>query len=564
MSQSKRLFLLMALLAGPVLLVGCGDDEPTPVAPPPPEPPPAPAAPSTPTNVQAALDMATHHVTVTWTAAANATTYTLERNLVGSGEGFGQLQTGISGTSYVDENAPFGTLQYRVIAVGAGGSSGASDPAEVVNEQMMAPMGTLSTRVGPGEIRTLSADTVYTLQGVVTVEDGGELHIPAGTHIYGSAEVQPSALIVRAGGKLFSEGTEEDPVVFTSSNPPEERSKGDWGGIVLNGRSLCNFPAGDCVGEGSSGQYGGTDRNDNSGTIVYTRIEYAGFEVSFGNELNALTMNGVGDGTTIHHVQTHAGSDDGFEWFGGTVNTHHLLATDISDDSFDYSTGFQGMGQFWLAQQDPDDGDNGFEVDGNEDDYNAEPFTVPLLVNVTLIGKGPNGEGGTEGESVDGFRLRRGTGGHIVNALVIGFGGDGLDIDNPPTAQRIADGLFSIRNSIIALNADAFEDPEEGIDEEAIFNTEGWGNRVGVDPMLGDPFDREHPDFQPQAGSPALEGAASLVELAPLLTTLPPELQQQFATAATFFDLTAVYVGAVGPDHDWTQEHWTRFGAHDH
>ena len=562
MLQKKRLFLLTALLAGPVLLVGCGGDEPTPVAPPPPEPepPPAATAPAAPTNVQATLDMATHHVTVTWAAAANATSYTVERNLVGSGEGFGQLQSGISGTSYVDENAPVGTLQYRVIAVGAGGSSGASDPAEVVNEQMMAPMGTLSTRVGPGEIRTLSADTFYTLQGVVTVEDGGELHIPAGTHIYGSTEVQPSALIVRAGGKLFSEGTEDEPVVFTSSNPPEERNKGDWGGIVLNGRSLCNFPAGDCVGEGSSGQYGGTNRNDNSGTIVYTRIEYAGFEVSFGNELNALTMNGVGDGTTIHHVQTHAGSDDGFEWFGGTVNTHHLLATDISDDSFDYSTGFQGMGQFWLAQQDPDDSDNGFEVDGNEDDYNAEPFTVPLLVNVTLIGKGPNGEGGTEGESVDGFRLRRGTGGHIVNALVIGFGDDGLDIDNDETVARVGAGLFSIRNSIIALNADAFEDAEE----ERIFNEEGWGNRVGVDPMLGDPFDREHPDFQPQAGSPALEGAASLVELAPLLLTLPAELQQQFATAATFFDLTAVYVGAVGPDHDWTQEHWTTFGAHEH
>ena len=552
MFERNSRFLFTAMAAGSLVLAGCGgDDEPTPVAPPPPEPPPAPAAPSTPTNVQATLDMATHHVTVTWGAAANATTYTVERNLAGSGEGFGQLQSGISGTSYVDENAPFGTLQYRVIAVGAGGSSGASDPAEVVNEQMMAPMGTLSTRVGPGEIRTLSADTVYTLQGVVTVEDGGELHIPAGTHIQGSTEVQPSALIVRAGGKLFSEGTEDEPVVFTSSNPPEERSKGDWGGIVLNGRSLCNFPAGECVGEGSSGQYGGTDRNDNSGTIVYTRIEYAGFEVSFGNELNALTMNGVGDGTTIHHVQTHAGSDDGFEWFGGTVNTHHLLATDISDDSFDYSTGFQGMGQFWLAQQDPDDGDNGFEVDGNEDDYNAEPFTVPLLVNVTLIGKGMNGEGGTEGESVDGFRLRRGTGGHIVNALVIGFGGDGLDIDNDETVARMQAGLFSIRNSIIALNADAFEDAEE----EAIFNTEGWGNRVGVDPMLGDPFDRVHPDFQPQAGSPALEGAASLVELAPLLATLPPELQQQFAAAATFFDLTAVYVGAVGPDHDWTQEH---------
>ena len=309
------------------------------------------------------------------------------------------------------------------------------------------------------DVRMLSADTAYTINGIVTVEDGGELHIPPGTHLYGSTEIQPSALIVRIGGKLFSEGTEDAPVVFTSANPPEERLKGDWGGVVLNGASLCNFPAGECVGEGSSGEYGGDNRADDSGVVTYTRIEYAGYEISFGNELNALTMNGVGNGTTIHHVQTHAGSDDGFEWFGGTVNTKYLLATDISDDSFDYSTGFQGMGQFWLAQQDPNDGDNGFEVDGNEDDYNATPYTLPLLANITLIGKGVDGAGGTEGESVDGLRLRRGTGGIIANALIIGFGDDGLDIDNGETAERAKAGMFAVTYSIIDGNADAFETP---------------------------------------------------------------------------------------------------------
>ena len=117
-------------------------------------------------------------------------------------------------------------------------------------------------------------------------------------------------------------------------------------------------------------------------------------------------------------------------------------------------------------------------------------------------------------------------------------------------------GLFSIRHSIIALNANAFEDA----DEETIFAQEDWDNRVGVDPMLGNPFDRAHPDFRPQAGSPALEGAASAANIAPLILTLPPELQAQFAGAATFFDLTAIYVGAVGPDHDWTQEAWTTWG----
>ncbi len=550
MKKSASRFPVATFAVASALVVACDDGEP--VAPPPPE-----VVPAAPTNVRATLDAMAHSVTVTWSASEGAESYTVDRNVVGGGSGFAELASGIAGTEYVDGNAPMGTLQYRVKAVSSAGTSGGSDPAEVVHEEMAAPSATLSVRIAPGEVRRLSSDTVYTLQGVVAVEDGGELHIPAGTRILGSTEVQPTALIVRAGGKLFSRGTEEAPVVFTSANPPTERGKGDWGGIVLNGRSICNFPAGQCVGEGSSGQYGGGDRDDNSGTVVYTRIEYAGFEVSFGNELNALTMNGVGSGTTIHHVQTHAGSDDGFEWFGGTVNTHHLLATDISDDSFDYSTGFQGMGQFWLAQQDPDDGDNGFEVDGNEDDYDAEPFTVPLLANVTLIGKGASGEGGTEGKSVDGMRLRRGTGGHIVNALVVGFGDDGLDIDNDKTFARKDAGLFSIRNSIVALNADAFEDA----DEETFFNTEGWGNRVGVDPMLGNPFDRAHPDFRPQAGSPALEGAAAFADLASLVPTLPAELRRHFAAAATFFDFSAVYVGAVGPDHDWTQEAWTTWGS---
>ncbi len=560
MFEKKRLFLLMALLAGPVLLVGCGgDDEPTPVAPPPPEPEPPPAAaPATPANLQATLDAGAGTVSVTWDASTNADTYAVLRS-VGDGEGE-TLASGIAGTSYVDEAAAWGMAQYAVTATGTGGTSSASAAVEVgygeealflqeawANRADVDPMlGNPFDRenpdfrpqtgspalegaatfadltpmvlalptdvaaafaagapaffdatanyvgaVGPdhdwtqeawttfgevdmggmmasgsavlsgeiGDVRMLSADTAYTINGVVTVEEGGELHVPAGTHIHGSTEIQPSALIVRVGGKLFSEGTEDAPVVFTSANPPEERQKGDWGGVVLNGASLCNFPAGECVGEGSSGAYGGDNRADDSGVITYTRIEYAGYEISFGNELNALTMNGVGSGTTIHHVQTHAGSDDGFEWFGGTVNTKYLLATDISDDSFDYSTGFQGMGQFWLAQQDPDDGDNGFEVDGNEDDYNATPYTLPLLANITLIGKGVDGAGGTEGESVDGLRLRRGTGGIITNAIVIGFGDDGLDIDNNETLERAKAGVFAVTFSIIDMNAAAFESP---------------------------------------------------------------------------------------------------------
>ncbi|WP_419940424.1 hypothetical protein [Candidatus Palauibacter sp.] len=158
------------------------------------------------------------------------------------------------------------------------------------------------------------------------------------------------------------------------------------GGVVLNGRSNCNFPSDECVGEGNSGPYGGTITDDDSGQLSYVRIEYGGLEVSFGNELNGLTLNGVGSGTQLDHIQSHYGSDDGIELFGGTVDLKYAYVTGASDDSFDYSTGWQGRGQFWAAQQDPHDADNGFEVDGNEENFDAEPFTDPDIYNVTLVG----------------------------------------------------------------------------------------------------------------------------------------------------------------------------------
>lgn len=381
--------------------------------------------------------------------------------------------------------------------------------------------------------RTLSADTTYHIQGIVIVEDGASLTIPAGTLLLGDVDITPSALIVRRGGKLFSNGTAEAPVVFTSERPEGQRERGDWGGVVLNGRSICNFPEGECVGEGSSGEYGGDVLDDSSGRIVYTRIEFAGYEVSFGNELNALTLNGVGSGTEIHHVQTHYGSDDGFEWFGGTVDAKYLLATGISDDSFDYSTGWQGRGQFWIAQQDPDDADNGFEVDGNEDDVTAEPFTSPTIYNVTLVGKGENGTGGTAGESTTGMLIRLGAAGEIRNAIVMGFGTAGVDVDNPQTLDH---GL-EIRSSIVALNRVDASDDDDGIDEAAFLATAGWDNRVGVDPELAAPFDRAAPDFRPLPGSPARSGHST-----------PPD--------DGFFD-PVDFIGGVDPEGTPWYEGWT-------
>ena len=483
--------VLIPLVA--VLAAACGEDNPV---------DPGLTPPAAPVGLM--VEASGTDLVVSWTAVTGADSYIVQRQEAASGAGFTTLASNVAGTSYTDDTVVEGVgYNYRVFAVNAGGQSNPSDP---VFGEVGLRVATLSGTITSA--RTLSADTVYTIEGLLIVDAGGSLTVPAGTRVLGSTTVQPSALIVRAGGQLFSNGTADAPVVFTSDKPAGQRARGDWGGIVLNGRSLCNFPAGECVGEGNSGPYGGNVLDDDSGAIVYTRIEFAGFEVSFGNELNALTMNGVGSGTEIHHVQAHYGSDDGFEWFGGTVNAKYLLATGISDDSFDYSTGWQGKGQFWIAQQDPNDADNGFEVDGNEDNFDATPFTQPLLYNITLVGKGPGGAGGAAGESTRGMLLRRGTAGDIFNAIIVGFGTSGLDIDNAETVSRITSGDFSIQNSIVFSNAVNFDTDGDGIDEQAIFETAGWNNR-SVDPGLTTPYDRTNPDFRPVAGSAATTGAAA-------------------------------------------------------
>ena len=444
-----------------------------------------------------------------------------------------ELTPGVADTVYTDSDVALGvTYRYRVSARSSAGTSPWSEEVEWQPDVL--------TREVSG-IWELDSDITYTLEGVVTVEEDGELHIPAGTTILGSIEVAPTALIVARGGKIFSNGTAEAPVVFTSGHPVGERRRGDWGGIAIFGFSDCNL-GDDCVAEGIGRLYGGTDAMDNSGVMTYTRVEYCGFEVTLGNELNCLTLNGVGAGTELHHIQTHFGSDDGFEWFGGTVDLKYALATGISDDSFDYSTGWQGRGQFWIAQQDPDDADLGYEVDGSELDFNAEPLTMPTIYNVTLVG---GGRGGGMDET-RGMLHRRGTGGHLFNHIVVEMSDFGLDVDNSATVDRRDAGDFEIRNSIIFGNESNFsgdDDTDDGeaifIDEEAIFLTPGWNNWV-EDPDLADPLNRINPDFRPNAGSPARGAGAD-----------PP--------ADGFFTTGIDYIGGVDPDGEEWYEGWTTF-----
>src|SRR5262249_29176242 len=145
-------------------------------------------------------------------------------------------------------------------------------------------------------------------------------------------------------------GTPANPIVFTSDQPPGSRVVGDWGGIVLNGNAPANCPVGACLAEGLTGvEFGGNDPNDSSGVLEYARIEFGGIElVTESLEMGNLTLNGVGRGTILDHIQANVSFEDGIVLFGGTVNMKYVVVTSIGDDDFDWQLGYTGHVQFGL------------------------------------------------------------------------------------------------------------------------------------------------------------------------------------------------------------------------
>ena len=228
----------------------------------------------------------------------------------------------------------------------------------------------------------LSSSDKWLLSGGVFVEDGFTLFILDGQTIYADTNVT-TFLSVQQGGKVNIQGSQNNPVVFTplSNNP----TYGTWGGIIINGLAKLNTGL-TAEGEGGTGIYGGDNDLDNSGTLRYVRVEYAGKILGTDNELNGFSFNGVGSGTIVEYIQSYKGADDGIEFFGGTVNVRYAVSTHGQDDSFDWTHGWRGKGQYWFAQQGPDGGDRGIEADNNGDDNTLSPYSNPTLSNITLLG----------------------------------------------------------------------------------------------------------------------------------------------------------------------------------
>ena len=236
---------------------------------------------------------------------------------------------------------------------------------------------------------TWTKDNTYILDGLVFVNSGQTLTIEPGTVIKGKPgqTTDASALIVARGGKINAAGTAEEPIIFTAeqddlANPFDipAGTKGLWGGVIILGNAQLNSTPGESAIEGipttePRGLYGAIDTDgdtipdsfnnlDNSGTFTYCSIRYGGTDIGAGNEINGLTLGGVGRLTTIHHVEVIFNKDDGIEFFGGNVNTSHMIAAFCGDDSYDYDEGFRGKGQFWFVIQADSIGDRGGEHDG--------------------------------------------------------------------------------------------------------------------------------------------------------------------------------------------------------
>ncbi len=433
----------------------------------------------------------------------------------------------------------------------------------------------------------INADTVlrkqntYILKGLVYITGNKTLTIEAGTTIKGSfSGSDVAALIITRGAKINAIGTPTEPIIFTSASPNPQ--SGDWGGIVICGKAGINTSF-----NGTNGLFqveGGVDNangdglagsgdavapaavdNDNSGTLSYVRIEYAGYAFQPDKEINSLTMAAVGSGTTIDHVQTVYAKDDAFEWFGGSVNCKYLIALKTQDDDFDTDNGFSGKIQFGLVIRDSLIADistsEAFESDNNASGTTATPKTRAIFSNITAIG--PRATLSNTGNSLyrAGAQIRRNSSISIFNSVIMGWP-QAVLIDagtGSPTDLNINDSTLRIRYTTLAGNTvnvkytASVSAPTGATDASVLawFTNPFFGNTIltnASEAKLIQPFNYITPDPTPFAGSNGYQpivGGANFTD---------PMLAGSFFTAVAFRGAIA----PAGPDATWWKG-WTKF-----
>jgi hypothetical protein len=435
--------------------------------------------------------------------------------------------------------------------------------------------------------RTLYADTAYLLQGFIHVANGATVTIQPGTVIKGDYSTLGSSLMIMRGAKIQAVGTADAPIVFTSSRAAGSRQPGDWGGLLLVGNAVDNRSGQVAVeGTGTDGTAvvggknytviynGGTTQTDNSGTLSYVRVEFGGFAPLQDQEFNSFTFCAIGSGTRGSYLESLDGLDDSFEWFGGAMDTDHLIAFETADDMIDQSEGHSGRLQFYIGinttQLTPRTGAGFYSVDleGIENDgcngtgcdlgFDSAPFTIPLISNFTLIGCGLQscmGAGGGHG-----MMLRRGTGGYYINGIIARFPADGVSLRDASTYTRggstatpSTSADLQIRNVLFVETPKLFQDPSAtqfALDATAnnlTLSATPIASILTLIPAVGAaPAGISSFDFTPVAGSAAASGGLSTFTGA-------------IATKAGTFVTPTTYLGAVAPGGTKWWTGWTAY-----
>ncbi|MBK7999732.1 MAG: T9SS C-terminal target domain-containing protein [Verrucomicrobia bacterium] len=370
----------------------------------------------------------------------------------------------------------------------------------------------------------------YVLNGFVYVLAGSSLTIEAGTVVKGrpGTDANTACLIVTAGAKIFANGTAHNPIIFTAeADDVEDPSdlaifqRGLWGGVVVLGKAVLNTPS-DIAGAAASPKYdvfeglpsateingqfvnrfGGSDDDDSSGVLRYVSIRHAGVVFLPNKELNGLSMGAVGRGTVIENIESYAVADDGFEFFGGTVNTKYLVSAFNDDDAFDTDQGYRGKNQFWFAIQEPGRKDSGGEWNGEPSGIAASnaPLATFTVYNATWIGAGTNTTGN------NGLTIREYSAPHVYNSIFTEFGGNGVRITDARSGSFLTNGTLDLRDNLwwnFATNGVAVN--VAGAGASLLFEDASRSNEV-VNPQLRGISRAANGglDPRPADGSPAL------------------------------------------------------------
>ncbi len=405
----------------------------------------------------------------------------------------------------------------------------------------------VDTLIGIVTVNTTVTRTTF-LKGVVFVSPGVTITINPGVTIIGSPEAgtgldtvnyanNKGSLVIEQGAKIIANGTPTSPIVWTSSKPAGSRHFGDWGGLVLLGKAPIHSAAGGTTNvfealpvSDPKGTYGGNVANDNSGSITYNRFEFGGGTVFKPNqEFNALTFCGVGSGTTVNHVEASFSGDDGFEWFGGTVNCDHMIDFSPKDDEFDFDEGYSGNLQFIIAYRlniNDNSGSHGIESDNDANGTTLTPHTTPFIANATFIGPADTTSGTGDGQHnfYDGeIYLRRNSRIRLVNSLIVAQAQPWAFVTTPLTNSLVASTANGLTDSIIVayniwqtnsahpvVKSGGEGNPVTPTDDPTTLNKlAGLSNSALADfaAFKLDGF------LKPLAGSPALTGGVNLAAL---------------------------------------------------